>query len=632
MAESLLNLPKNSNSGKGVNTERDAASRIPVPIVKELVETADVKNSSAKAWLRALELTAPIPRNRDRILSNVIRELAERQGEATALLSEDESLTYRDLAELSNRYARWALDQGLQKGEVVGLLMTNRPEYVAIWLGISSIGCVVALLNFNLSGSSLAHCVNIVSPKHLIVAADLLDSATSALQALAFTPAIWAYGPGNGKFPRIDPDIEQRSGEVLSGSERRSVTIDDRALYIYTSGTTGLPKAANVSHARVMQWSHWFAGMMGTGTTDRLYNCLPMYHSIGGVVAPGAALVGGGSIVIRNKFSASRFWSELVRWDCTLFQYIGELCRYLLHAPPTIEDSGHRIRMACGNGLAPEIWEAFKHRFRIPRIFEFYAATEGGVSLFNIEGKCGAIGHIPAYLAHRFSPALVRFDLEAEEPARNEQGFCIRCERSEIGEALARAADDSSAIGSRFEGYTSGEATDKRILRDVFEPGDSWVRTGDLMRKDEKGYFYFVNRIGDTFRWKGENVATSEVAEVFCAFGGIRHANVYGVAVPGAEGRAGMAALVADHGLDLKALRDHIVQRLPYYARPLFLRIRNDVELTGTFKYSKVELIREGFDPSVGSDVFYLDDPESKAFVRLDQTLYQRILLGGIRN
>ncbi len=324
-------------------------------------------------------------------------------------------------------------------------------------------------------------------------------------------------------------------------------TIEDRALYIYTSGTTGLPKAANVSHARVMQWSHWFAGMMGAQSTDRMYNCLPMYHSVGGVQVPGATLVAGGTVVIREKFSASQFWNDIVRWDCTMFQYIGELCRYLLHAPPSPNESAHRIRMACGNGLAPEIWDDFKDRFRIPQILEFYASTEGGVSLFNVEGKRGAIGHIPAYLAHRFSPALVLFDVETGEPVRNEQGFCIRCAPNEIGEAIGKVVDDPSNIGSRFEGYTNQEASEKKILRNVFEPGDAWVRTGDLMRKDEKGFFYFVDRIGDTFRWKGENVATSEVSEAICAFPGVKHANVYGVAIPGTEGRVGMATLVAEH-------------------------------------------------------------------------------------
>ena len=591
--------------------------------------------SPAKAWMRALELTAPIVRNRDRVLPTAIDELAAQNVDAPALLSERECLTYRQLSQRTNRYARWALDQGITKGEVVGLLMTNRPEYLATWLGITKIGGVVALLNTNLSGQSLAHCIDVVSPKHFIVAAELAEQFRTAVPHLSNTPVLWAHGEqyldGHEYGPRIDLAIEQKSGESLRKDERRSLDIEDRALYIYTSGTTGLPKAANISHARVMQWGHWFAGMTSAQPTDRLYNCLPMYHSVGGVLAPGAILAAGGALVIRERFSASKFWSDVIHWDCSMFQYIGELCRYLLHAAPSASETGHRIRMACGNGLAPEVWDRFKNRFCIPQILEFYAATEGGVSLFNVEGKRGAIGHVPSYLAHRFSPALVKFDVDLGEPVRNAQGFCIRSAPNEPGEALSKVVHDSSNVGSRFEGYTNPGASERKILRDVFAPGDSWVRTGDLMRKDEQGYFYFVDRIGDTFRWKGENVSTCEVAEAVCAFPGVHHANVYGVKVPGAEGRAGMATLAGEENLDLAEFRRHLINRLPPYARPLFLRIRTNMDLTGTLKYAKTDLVRQGFDPVASNDVVYFDHLESGGFTKLDQALYERIQTGNIR-
>ncbi|QNI34480.1 long-chain-acyl-CoA synthetase [Alloacidobacterium dinghuense] len=601
--------------------------------MSEVQTTAPLNSggSVAKCWLRGLELTANIVRNRDRIMSTVIEERAAHFGDAPALLSDRECLTYRALAQRSNQYARWALGQGIAKGDVVGLLMTNRPEYFAVWLGITSVGGVVALLNTNLIGPSLAHCVNIVAPKHLIVAGELVDSLSTALPGVAAPPAIWTHGADHSRFQRIDHDIQQQPCEKLNSSERPLLTIEDRALYIFTSGTTGLPKAANISHARVLQWSHWFAGMMDAQPADRMYNCLPMYHSIGGVLVPGATLVGGGSVVICEKFSASQFWSDVIGWDCTMFQYIGEFCRYLLHVAPPSKARDHRIRLACGNGLAPDVWDAFKDRFRIPRILEFYASTEGGVSLFNVEGKCGAIGRIPPYLAHRFSPALVRFDVDKGEPVRNDQGFCIRCAPDEPGEAIGKIVHDPSNVGSRFEGYLDEQASERKILRDVFERGDAWVRTGDLMRKDEKGFFYFVDRIGDTFRWKGENVATSEVSEAICAFPGVMHANVYGVTIPSTQGRAGMAAIVADHEMDLSAFRKHLVSRLPSYARPVFLRIQKDIEVTGTFKYSKTDLVRQGYDPLITSDPIYLDNSKLEAFVQLDKTLYDRIQKGRIR-
>jgi fatty-acyl-CoA synthase len=585
--------------------------------------------SPAKAWLRALEMTAPISRNRYRILPTVIEEVATQMGDAPALLSERESLNYRGLAERANQYARWALDQGLAKGDVVCLLMTNRPEYFAIWLGITSVGVVVSLLNTNLVGSSLAHCIRIVSPKQIIMSSEFVDALNSALPQLELPLKIWTHGQEGAPHPRIDLDIERFSGEPMGQRERRATAIDDRALYIYTSGTTGMPKAANVSHARAMQWSHWFAGMMDVQPTDRMYNCLPMYHSVGGVQVIGAMLAAGGSVAIREKFSAGQFWDDIARWDCTLFEYIGELCRYLLHTEPSPEETEHRIRLACGNGLAPEIWDAFKERFRIPQILEFYAATEGSVSLFNIQGKRGAIGHIPPYLSHRFSPALVLVNVETGEAARDERGFCVRCTTDQVGEALGKVVNDPSGLGSRFEGYTSAEASEKKILHDVFEPGDAWFRTGDLMRKDEKGYYYFVDRIGDTFRRKGENVATTEVADAIGEFPGVMHANVYGVAVPGVEGRVGMAAVVTYGELEMGKFHEHLAICLPHYARPVFLRIRNQVDLTGTFKYSKTELVRHGYDPDACADQLYFDN--SVEYVPLDRNLYRRIQAGEFR-
>lgn len=590
------------------------------------IETkVNADGSAANAWLRALERTASIARNRERVLSTVMGELAERCGDAPALLSDRESLTYRELAGRANQYARWALNHGVATGDVVCLLMTNRPEYFALWLGITSVGGVVALLNTNLVGPSMAHCINVVRPKHLVASEEFVDGLMTALPGLKESPKIWTHGTSYGSFPRIDVDSEKQSGEKLGNSERRTPSIEDRALFIFTSGTTGLPKAVNVSHARVLQWSLWFAGMMGMQPADRMYSCLPMYHSIGGVLVPGAVLTAGGSVVIREKFSASQFWRDVTSWDCTMFQYIGEFCRYLLHANPAGDGLDHRIRLACGNGLAPDVWDEFKERFRIPQILEFYASTEGGVSLFNAEGKRGAIGRIPPYLTHRFSPALVRFDVDKGEPVRNEQGLCIACAANEPGEALGKIVNDPSNVGSKFEGYTDEKASEKKILRNVFKPGDAWVRTGDLMRKDEKGFFYFVDRIGDTFRWKGENVATSEVAEAICTFPGVKLANVYGVTIPASEGRAGMAAMVAVRPLDLAAFRQHLVERLPSYARPVFLRLQDDIEVTGTFKYSKTELVRQGYDPTSTTDTIYFDNPESQSFVRLDATLYERV-------
>jgi fatty-acyl-CoA synthase len=591
------------------------------------------ETSAAKDWLRALRLTAPIPGNPQRLLCTAIEEIAGRAGDSPALLSDEESFTYEQLMRRSNQYARWSLRHGLCKGDVVALLMVNRPEYFALWLGLTSAGCVVALLNTNLVGESLAHCIGVVEPRHLIVDTELADTLDAALPGREPAPVLWIHGADDARFRRLDSDVQRESGEPLAAVERPPVTIDDRALYIFTSGTTGMPKAASLSHARILQWTYWFAGLMNAGPSDRLYCCLPMYHGIGGILVPGVALVAGGSAVIRKGFSASRFWGDIVRWECTVFQYIGEICRYLLHAgdSDSADIPRHGIRLACGNGLQSDVWERFADRFRIPRVLEFYGSTEGGVSLFNVEGERGAIGRVPSYLRHRFSPALIRLDAHGGDPLRDKDGLCLRSGANEPGEALGKLVSDPQEIGSRFEGYTDPVASERKILRNVFAPGDAWVRTGDLMRQDERGFFYFVDRIGDTYRWKGENVATTEVSAAVCEFPGVRHAAVYGVQVPGAEGRAGMAAMVMDGPIDLPAFRAHLTSRLPPYARPVFLRLRESLEITGTFKYSKSELAREGFNPAFTSDMICFDDPELGSFRRLDEAEFDRIQRGGIR-
>jgi fatty-acyl-CoA synthase len=370
--------------------------------------------------------------------------------------------------------------------------------------------------------------------------------------------------------------------------------------------------------------------MTGATGEDRLYNCLPMYHSVGGVVASGAVLLAGGAVICREKFSASRFWQDVADSGATIFQYIGELCRYLL-APTAGENNRrdavppHKLRLAVGNGLGGDIWESFQSRFAIPQILEFYAATEGNFSLYNAEGRPGAIGRIPGFLAHRFPTALVRFDDDTGLPARGPDGLCVAVPRGEVGEAIGKIAGGAA----RFEGYTDAAATEKKILRDVFAPGDAWVRSGDLMRQDAQGFFYFVDRIGDTFRWKGENVATTEVAAALAGAPGVKAASVYGVAVPGQSGKAGMAALDVEDGFDPAQLRAHLALRLPAYARPLFLRLVQGLSLTETFKPKKQALAQDGFDPGVTGDVLYVDLGDG--YVPLDAALYARISSGLMR-
>ncbi|MGA7538459.1 MAG: long-chain-acyl-CoA synthetase [Steroidobacteraceae bacterium] len=580
--------------------------------------------------MRALERTAEIERNPRRTLPVLLEELAARYEAAPALLSTDASLSYRELAQRANRYAHWALAEGLEPGDVVGLLLKNCPEYLAIWLGLTRVGVTVALLNTHLTGEPLQHSLRIVAPRGLIVEAGLSERLLTGSAAVASSLRCWIHGEGAPSLPRLDEALEDCSQEPVSAAEREAPSLADRALYIYTSGTTGLPKAAVVSHYRLMQWSHWFSGLMGITPADRLYDCLPMYHSVGGVVATGATLVGGGTVVVRERFSASGFWQDIRAQRCTIFQYIGELCRYLTNGLNAEQAAAeHTLRLACGNGLRADVWQAFQSRFRIPAILEYYAATEGTFSLYNCEGRVGSIGRIPPFLSHRYPVALVRCDPSSGSPLRDPEGRCIRCQSGEAGEAIGRiAAAGAGGAGARFEGYADAEATRGKVLRDVFEPGDAWYRTGDLMSRDTEGFYYFVDRIGDTFRWKGENVSTTEAAAVLASCHGVTDVAVYGVSVPGTEGRAGMAALVVGPEFDLAVLGRELAGKLPEYARPVFLRIVPSLEVTGTFKLRKQELADEGYDPARVSDPLYFNAAPRGQYESLDALRHQRIVAG----
>ena len=565
--------------------------------------------SAAMAWGEALAATAAIETQPHRLLADIIAEQAGLTPDAPALLSDRESFTFGQLDDRARRWAAWAMAQGLKPGDCVALLMSNRPEYVAIWLGLTSAGVVVALINTSLTGRSLEHCISVASPLHVIAEEPFVAAATTACEVPV--------------SPHHLIDLEA----IAPASSRPPVTIGDRALLIYTSGTTGLPKAAHVSHRRILNWALWFKGLLGNTPADRMYDCLPLFHSVGGIVAVAATLVAGGSTVIAPKFSASRFWADINRWGCTQAQYIGELCRFLLNAPPSEDEARHALRLLVGNGMRADVWEGFKSRFAIPQIVEFYAATEGSFSLFNVEGKPGAIGKVPAFLRHRFPIAILRHDHETGEPMRGEDGLCIKAGSGEAGEAIGRIGSGDGA--GRFEGYTDAKDSERKILRNVFKPGDAWFRTGDLMKLDAAGYYSFVDRIGDTFRWKGENVSTLEVANVLAALPGVTDAVVYGVEVPGHDGRAGMASLTVTESFSPADVAARAAAELPAYAVPVFLRITSAMALTDTFKHRKSDLQREGFNPLTSEDEFLVR--VDGAYLPLDVARHAAVCAGALR-
>ena len=563
-----------------------------------------------------------------RILVDVVEEHAARDPTAIAIYYHDRTVSYRALDDGANRIARWAMDQGVKRGDVVALYLENCPEYLMTWLGLHKLGAVVALINTNLKGAPLAHCLSICGAKLLIVGADLGANYIEVASQISGAPPGWALGGGIVGTGNLDAALAAVTPDAIDKSVRAGHTAKDNAFYIYTSGTTGLPKAANFSHMRMMFMMYGFAGALNTTRRDRTYCALPLYHATGGICAVGMALTAGGAIILRRKFSASEFWDDCRKYHATLFQYIGELCRYLLNVPPDPRDGRHMLRGMAGNGLRPEIWPLFKQRFAIPRVVEFYGATEGNVAMLNYDGKVGAVGRVPRYIRWFMQIRLVRFDIVRETPIRGPDGFCVECEPGEVGEAVGMI---TARPGHNFEGYTHAADTQKKILHDAFAKGDAWFRTGDLMRRDEHEYFFFVDRIGDTFRWKGENVATSEVAEALGVVAGIKEVNVYGVTVPGAEGRAGMAALVASRDFDPATLAGKIAGNLATFARPVFVRLRPEMEITGTFKLKKVDLVKDGFDPERINDPLYWYNQASGCYEALSQTVYADIIAGRVK-
>ncbi|MGB3811229.1 MAG: long-chain-acyl-CoA synthetase [Parvibaculum sp.] len=581
-----------------------------------------------RAAMRTLGRLGDIYKHPDQTFPDLIEGLARNKPNNIAIYYEDRKITYRELDAEANRYARWVQSQGMGRGDTVALMMENRPEYIISWLGVLKAGASAALINTNLIKAPLAHCLNISGAQHLILGSELAEAYATAADQLEKPMQVWATGGQVQGMQNLDAALAQQSGETLPADTRKGVTIDDNALYIYTSGTTGNPKAARIPHVRLLTMMVGFSAAANATEKDRMYIAMPLYHSAGGVCAVGTTLTVGGAIIIRRKFSAREFFVDCYKYKATLVQYIGELCRYLLNSEPNPKDRKHKVRLAIGNGLRPEIWPAFQKRFNIPRVLEFYGATEGNVALMNYDGTVGAVGRIPGWAKKRFNVEIVRFNTETEQVVRGADGFCIKCSPGEAGEAIGKISNDPNTPTGRFEGYAKKEETEKKILRDVFEKGDSWFRTGDLLRQDKLGYFYFVDRIGDTFRWKGENVSTNEVAEAISVFPGVKEANVYGVSVPGTDGRAGMASIVADKGLDLDKFRKHIDRELPEYARPLFIRLSHEMEVTGTFKHRKVDLVKEGFDLAAVKEPIYFNSPVEKKFVPLDPILHDQICSG----
>jgi fatty-acyl-CoA synthase len=582
-------------------------------------------------WLPALAAAGP---NSSKTTADLIEKRARKSPTDVFVEFEGRTVSYAEYNAAANRVAHWAVEKGLGRGDVVALLMENRPEYLMVWAGLAKAGVTTALINTQLEGKALGHVIEASECKALVLGSECLPSWEQLKgERPADLPAYVAHGAGvpAGELPpgakSFDEEISCYSNQNPDRAVRADLTGSDPLFYIYTSGTTGLPKAARFSHSRFMGGGSYHL-LSGLNRRDVLYCALPLYHTVGGVICVNAVLQTGARLALRRKFSASRFWADVADCGATSFQYIGEMCRYLINQPESEYDRAHQVRYIVGNGLRPDVWPGFEQRFGIGKIVEFYGATESNVSLVNLEGKQGSIGR----LLPGMKAKLVRYDVEKDEHPRDAEGRCIECKPGEPGELLGYIQEGKTAAG-RFEGYTSEEATLKKILRNVDEEGDAWFRSGDLLRVDDEGDYYFVDRIGDTFRWKGENVSTQEVAEAVSALPEIELAIVYGVEVPGADGRAGMAALMvaASAELDAEALYRELDGALPGYARPAFVRLQQDVDLTGTFKVRKVDLQKDGFDPATIDEPLFFRDDANRTYAPLTADAHRAIANGEIR-
>lgn len=579
---------------------------------------------------QTLKLMDDITAESSKLVCDDLEASVDRHRANVAFRMSGEVTTYGEMDTLANRVAHWALEQGLKPGDTVALFMENRAEYVPVWFGLMKVGVVTAMINSNLTDKSLAHCISVVGAQHIITGRRQDQAVATLAEHLESDYTVWTFG---GELTPAVEDfgaaIARQPGSRPPRSHRDGIVAGDLGLYIFTSGTTGLPKAARLTHMRIQSMMRAFIKICRFTARDRLYITLPLYHSTGGTCGVGLVLLTGASIILREKFSASEFWDEAVSEGATGFVYIGELCRYLINQPPHPLERQHKIRTGFGNGLRPDVWERFDDRFQIPHLAEFYGSTEGNVSLCNVDGKVGACGVIPPLVASKFSHVkFVKFDIETEQPIRDEHGRCIETEDGEAGEAVGRISSEGR---ERFEGYSDKGSTEKKILRDAFDEGDMWFRTGDLMRRDKDGYIYFVDRIGDTFRWKAENVSTNEVSEILSAAPGVAMANVYGVPIPGMDGKAGMAAITTHGEIDFDALYEWLAARLPKYAVPLFIRLQTEAETTGTFKFRKVDLVKEGFDPGKVADPLWFAHPERRAYEPLTQDVFETILAGGYK-
>ncbi len=598
-------------------TVTDNLARVTDDDFRELVGTA--LRIAPGAVAGALPWLVRAREGRNESLLKLVQHNAKKAPHALAVEMGDERVSWAGLDIESSKVAYVLRDLGVGRGDVVALVGKNSPSYIVNILAVARLGGVSALINWHLERGPLTHAVRAAKARVVLVEEELAAHVRGNEELMREVAHVLTYRRGD-----LEEKMAGAPAELLTPA---LVDAGDDFVYIYTSGTTGLPKPCRVSHARVLVAGAGFGSLLFRfQPQDKLYCVLPLYHSSALLIGIGSCFVSRTPIALRDQFSASAFWADVRRYDATAMLYIGELCRYLLNTPPSAEERGNRIRVAVGNGLRPDVWEPFSRRFDIPEIREFYSATEAPGAIFNLTGKVGSIGHVPA---RRFSALkLAKYDVDNDELVRDEAGFCVECGAGEVGQLVIELKPQPRSALGDFRGYTDEQATKKKVLEDVFERGDRFFLSGDLLRFDENDFFYFVDRIGDTYRWKGENVSTEEVASVVAQAPGVAGATVSSVPVPGAEGRAGLAAVVCEGDFDAAAFW-RAAQELPTYAQPRFVRVMRTLATTGTFKIQKTQIRAEGVNPSQVSDPLFVRADDG--YRELTQERFDAIMRGELR-
>ena len=582
------------------------------PVPREQTQALLDLRSAASAQIKPADLYT---------LADRLEAQAQAFPEHAFLIDGDQRFSYAQVNAQADRMAHVFYEKGLRAGHVCAIAMENRPQFFFCWFGLVKLGAVVAFINTQVNGKALVHALQSTAAKAVVVGEECLTNLLST-EGLPDVP-LWLVedkqNPFAGELPasvdiHFGEQIACAPGTVFPREVRADVTAQSTTLLIFTSGTTGLPKAARYSHMRWMSSGDVMEVTLGATCDDVFYCCLPLYHGAAATSVTSTALRVGASIVVRRKFSVREFWPDVRRNQITVFQYIGEICRYLLNQPVVAGEREHSLRYMLGAGLTPESWQRWLERFGPIQVFEGWGATEANANLINVDNYVGSCGRVPDW--SRTNLRLVRYDVESDSHPRDENGFYQLCQPGEMGEAMGFIVDHPLIGGGRFEGYTSEAASESKIRRNVFQTGDAYWSSGDLLRYDDDGYFYFVDRIGDTFRWKSENVSTLEVADTLSDMPGLELINVYGVQVPEHEGRAGMAAILmqAGHSFDPQAFYELTEARLPRYAAPVFVRVSAAADLTSTFKLRKVDLQRQGYAPGLFADPLFVRDESTRTY------------------